>query len=153
MFTGLLVDLVPYGRRFFAREHDWMNNESRYWGSMGDRVLHTQATLEREQREWLDDPGPTTSVSFGLQAKDGTPLGYLGINYQDLCSRTACLGAVIAEPSYWGGGYGTDALFLLMEYCFDALDLRRVWLETVETNVRVVRQMAKVGLNQTFRQN
>jgi RimJ/RimL family protein N-acetyltransferase len=60
-------------------------------------------------------------------------------------SRAANLGAVINEPDYWGGGYGTDALLLLLDYSFDTLDLRRVWLDTMGLNERVKRQMEKVG--------
>jgi RimJ/RimL family protein N-acetyltransferase len=50
-----------------------------------------------------------------------------------------------ASQSIGGGGYGTDALLLLVDYAFDWLDLRKVWLVTTSINVRVMRQMEKVG--------
>jgi RimJ/RimL family protein N-acetyltransferase len=52
---------------------------------------------------------------------------------------------MIGNPDYWGGGYGTDALLLLVDYAFDWLDLRRLWLVTMAPNARVIRQMEKVG--------
>ena len=32
--------------------------------------------------------------------------------------RLAMFGAMIGEPEYWGGGYGTDALLLIVDYAF-----------------------------------
>ncbi len=145
MLTGVLVDLVPYGKRFMARDHDWWNNESQFWGSMGGYNIASQAEVDREHQEWIESTRPRTGVPFGVQAKDGTPLGYIGHNWLSAASRTANLGAVIGEQAYWGGGYGTDALLLLMDYSFDVLDLRKLWLDTMALNARVLRQMEKVG--------
>jgi len=52
---------------------------------------------------------------------------------------------MINELDYWGGGYGTDALLLLVDYAFGWLDMRRLWLDTMSSNARVLRQMQKVG--------
>lgn len=142
---GLLVDLVPYGKAFQANDHAWWNNEAVFWGSMGDRALVTRAEVEREHREWAESDKPETGMALGVQTKDGKPIGFFGINYLSYTHRAANLGAVISEPEYWGGGYGTDALLLLINYTFDWLDMRRIWLDTMALNVRVLRQMEKVG--------
>ncbi|NLF77927.1 MAG: GNAT family N-acetyltransferase, partial [Chloroflexi bacterium] len=81
----------------------------------------------------------------GIRTKDGKPIGYMGINWLVPYYRLAMLGAKIGEPEYWGGGYGTDALLLLLEYAFDWLDIRKAWLMTTTMNHRVMRQMEKVG--------
>ena len=145
LLEGVLVDLVPYGNAFMARDHDWWNNESQFWGSMGGYNIATQAEVDREHKEWIESTRPRTGVAFGVQAKDGTPLGYIGYNWLIAHCRVANLGVVLGEQSYWGGGYGTDALLLLMRYSFDILDLRKVWLDTMALNARVLRQMEKVG--------
>ncbi len=146
ILRGLLVDLVPYGKAFMERDHDWWNNESRFWGSMGDRRFVSQAAVDRDHAEWLsDEDDGDMGVPFGIQTKSGKPLGYVGINWMVPAHRWANLGAVISEPAYWGGGYGTDAVLLLLDYAFDVLDLRRCWLVTMAPNERVLRQMDKVG--------
>lgn len=145
MLEGLLVDLVPYGQRFAEQDHRWWNNESVFWSSMGDRSVVTKAQAEAEHREWRESTEPHTGVAFGVQTKDGKPLGYFGINFLSYHSRVANFGANISEPDYWGGGYGTDALLLLTDYAFDTLDMRKVWLVTMTLNQRVLRQMEKVG--------
>ncbi len=152
MLYGTLVDLVPYGARFMARDHEWWNSEANFWASMGDRQPVTRAQVEREHQEWRTSTSPRTGVSFGVQTKEGMPLGYFGINWLSYQHRVAELGAVIGERDYWGGGYGTDALLLLVDYAFDVLDMRKVWLTTVSSNVRVVRQMEKVGFALEARQ-
>ncbi|HMM27367.1 MAG TPA: GNAT family protein [Aggregatilineaceae bacterium] len=145
MLEGLLVDLVPYGRAFQAREHAWYNNESLYWASMGERELLTHAQLEKQRREEAESDESRTGVTFGVRTKDGALIGSFGINFLSPYHRVANLGAMINEPDYWGGGYGTDALLLLVDYAFGWLDMRRLWLDTMSSNARVLRQMQKVG--------
>ena len=147
MLEGLLVDLVPYGKRFQDLEHTWRNAEASFWSSGGERYIITHAALEAQFSSWAErrqqDPSP--GVSFGLQTKDGTPIGYVSINWLQPTHRLAMLGAKIGNSAYWGGGYGTDAVLLLLDYAFDWLDVRKAWLMTTSQNVRVHRQMEKVG--------
>jgi len=145
VLEGLLVDLVPYGRAFQAREHGWWNNESMYWASMGERELLTHAQLEKRRREEAESDESRTGVTFGVRTKDGALIGSFGINFLSPYHRVANLGAMINELDYWGGGYGTDALLLLVDYAFGWLDMRRLWLDTMSSNARVLRQMQKVG--------
>ncbi len=145
ILEGLLVDLVPYGKKFQDQDYTWWNSESTFWGSMGGRQIVSKAEVEREHEEWRTSTEPETGVAFGVQTKDGKPIGYFGINWLSPQHRYANLGAVIGDQAYWGGGYGTDALLLLNDYAFDVLDMRRVWLITMALNERVIRQMEKVG--------
>lgn len=154
MLEGLLVDLVPYSKPFEERHAEWMARESMFWASMGDRWFPTKASVERHQREHREreQHGPRLRVNFGIQAKDGTPLGSFAINWMVPHHRLAMLGAMIHEPEYWGGGYGTDALLLIVDYAFDWLDMRKIWLMTMSMNARVLRQMEKVGFREEARQ-
>jgi len=147
MLEGLLVDLVPYGKAFTDLEHRWRNHEASFYGSGGDRYFVTQAMVRRMMQEWAEERerGEDPGVAFGIRTKDGKPIGYMGINWLVPYYRLAMLGAKIGETEYWGGGYGTDALLLLLEYAFDWLDIRKAWLMTTTMNHRVMRQMEKVG--------
>lgn len=148
MLEGLLVDLVPYGKKFRDLEHLWRNNDSAFWSSGGDRYIVSRATIERQRQERAEEAGhlgPARGVMFGVQTKDGTPIGFFALNWLVPHSRLAMLGARIGDPAYWGGGYGTDALLLLVDYAFGWLDMRRLWLDTMSSNARVLRQMQKVG--------
>jgi len=72
-----------------------------------------------------------------------TPIGFFRAQRLVPHSRLAMLGARIGDPAYWGGGYGTDALLLLIEYAFDWLVMRKLWLGSTSANARVMRQMEK----------
>ena len=150
LFEGALVDLVPYGQRFIDQEHRWLNDEGVFWWTVGGRWFVTQAEIERDRAE--DEPEADPRLVFGVQTKDGTPIGLIGINWLPAHHRTALLTAFVGERAYWGGGYGTDALLLLLDYAFDWLDVRRAWLMTMSLNARVLRQMEKVGFQLEARQ-
>ncbi len=144
---GLLVDLVPLNKVYRDREHVWRNHEASFWSSGGDRPIASRAQVARMYEGWLDgkERGAALGVTFGVQTKDGTPIGFFSLNWVVPFSRLAMLGARIGEPEYWGGGYGTDALTLLVDYAFDWLDMHKLWLGTTSYNARVQRQMEKVG--------
>ncbi|MBN1679813.1 MAG: GNAT family N-acetyltransferase [Anaerolineae bacterium] len=154
LLEGLLVDLTPFDKRFVELEHKWENGPAAFWGDMGDRQFftrdHLRSRRERNAAERENDSSP--AVTFGIQTKDSTPIGLFVVAYIQPAFRTAILGAYIGEPEYWGGGYGTDALLLVVDYAFDWLDLRRLWLVTMSLNARVLRQMDKVGFTMENRQ-
>lgn len=154
MLEGLLVDLVPYGKPFLELEHKWHNGPAWYWAAVGDRPIVSRAMLERWHQERAEARADhrRDRVSFGVQTKDGKPLGDIALNWVLPHHRLGMLGAAIGEPEYWGGGYGTDALLLLLDYAFDWLDFRKVWLGTMGLNARVMRQMDKVGFTLEGRQ-
>jgi RimJ/RimL family protein N-acetyltransferase len=153
MFEGLLVDLVPFGDRFKQLEHTWYNGAGVFYWAVGNHWLTTRADLEVWQRERIDDPEWTEQrITFGVQTKKGTPIGLFGVKVPQMHNRLGMLSAMIGEPDYWGGGYGTDALLLLVDYAFHWLDLHRVWLMTFSLNARVIRQMEKAGFTFEGRQ-
>lgn len=153
MFEGLLVDLVPYGNAFQQQEHRWLNNESAFWGMAGDRLIVSRAAVERWQTERQDDGARPDggSIWFGIRSKAGVPLGDIELGYISPHHRMSMIGVGIGEPEYWGGGYGTDALLLIMEYAFNWLDHHRLWLHTMGTNVRMQRAATKVGFHEEAR--
>jgi RimJ/RimL family protein N-acetyltransferase len=153
MLEGLLVDLVPFGKQFQDQEHKWINGPTSFFTGMGDYRFrtHNQIGTMLQKRAEANEHG-RSGMSFGVQAKNGKPLGYMGLNFVSYENRVANLGAHLGEQDYLGGGYGTDALTLLIDYAFDWLDLRRLWLSTMGINARVMRQMEKVGFTLEARQ-
>ena len=144
---GLLVDLVPYGDEFKKMEHRWNNSEAVFWASVGERAVMSRASIERRQQERAEraESGPRHSVWFGIRTKDGKPLGDIALNWVVPHHRLSMLGAMIGEPDYWGGGYGTDALLLIVDYAFNWLDFHKLWLGTMAPNVRAQRNVEKAG--------
>jgi RimJ/RimL family protein N-acetyltransferase len=55
------------------------------------------------------------------------------------------LGITIGDRRYWGQGYGSDAVQALVKLVFREKALRRVFLHTLEWNVRAQRCFQKAG--------
>ncbi len=154
MLKGILVDLVPLGHAFGEQMATWVNGPAAYWGTVGDRPIASRSMAEgwyRARLEPLDREG-VRRIQFGVQTKRGTPIGQMGVNFALTVHRSANLGVQIGNPAYWGGGYGTDGFILLIDFLFNWLDLRRLYAETMASNVRVQRMMDKIGFTFEGRQ-
>ena len=51
----------------------------------------------------------------------------------------------LGERSYWGKGFGTDAMQIMLRYAFCELNLRSVGLIVFEYNPRAIRSYEKIG--------
>lgn len=76
---------------------------------------------------------------------EGRPIGRIGLNNLRWRDRVASLYLFIGESSAWGHGYGLDAIFTLLGYAFDSLNLRMVELWTLADNERAVRLYKAAG--------
>lgn len=59
--------------------------------------------------------------------------------------RTTDLTIILGDKVAWGKGYGTEAIRLLMDYAFGALNMHRLSLGVVGFNERALRFYEKVG--------
>ena len=74
-----------------------------------------------------------------------TPIGWCALFAQVPTNRRASLGIIIGEKTYWGRGYGTEAVHLLLDYGFNVLNLNSVELGVYAFNRRAIRCYEKVG--------
>jgi RimJ/RimL family protein N-acetyltransferase len=72
-------------------------------------------------------------------------LGICGFRDIDLLNQTAEVGIFIGNKDYWGKGYGTEALSLLLDIGFKTLNLHNVQLRVNDYNKRAIRAYEKVG--------
>ncbi|MGI9254504.1 MAG: GNAT family N-acetyltransferase, partial [Thermomicrobiales bacterium] len=68
-----------------------------------------------------------------------------GIYYADWLSRTAETGTWIYRPAHRGGGLGTEAKHLLLEWAFQRAGLNMVWSWVFEGNDRSAAALRKQG--------
>lgn len=143
MLKGTLLDLVPYTDEFDKHAVEWMNGPMGEWWGM-DHVM-TQAAHQRWRERERSEAERQQEVVFGLRAKDGNPIGTFALIHIKAHHRMAEVGAGIGDPAYWGGGFGSDAMLLIVEYAFNWLDFNRLWLLTSGRNQRAQRQVEKCG--------
>ncbi len=116
---------------------------------INDPEIRHLATLEEypfnraKEEEWFEKVNKDKNVIlFAICLNDDKLIGNLGIT---LLSGNANLGIMIGEKEYLGQGYGTEAMKLVLDYCFNTLNLHRVALGVSEFNERAIKCYEKVG--------
>ncbi len=72
-------------------------------------------------------------------------IGEIGLDGFDWAARNAWVGIGLGEREYWGKGYGTDAMNVLLRFAFHELNLHRINLNVFEYNPRAIHCYEKVG--------
>ncbi len=99
----------------------------------------------RNQYLWQLDRSPAYRSIFAVEDLEGRHIGnvmYYNIDSQHLDAE---LGVLIGDRDYWGGGYGREAVALLVDFVFTMTALTRIYLHTLDWNVRAQRAFAAVG--------
>lgn len=81
---------------------------------------------------------------FAIEA-DGKHIGNCMYFDVDGGKRQTELGVMIGDKTYWGQGYGADAVTTLVRHIFEETDLERVYLHTLDWNIRAQRSFSNCG--------
>ena len=107
--------------------------------------------------DWIGEIGEDATPSeleFAVVLREsGDLIGENGLYDIDWFSRTAETGSWIYRPQHRGGGYGTEAKHLLLEYAFERLGLHSVWSWVTSLNVRSQAALRKQGYRDAGRLN
>jgi len=87
-------------------------------------------------------PGTVRCAIDDLAGKHICNIMYYGI---DRVRREAELGILIGDRDYWGQGFGSDAIITLLRYIFETTDLQRIYLHTLDWNLRAQRCFEQCG--------
>ena len=83
--------------------------------------------------------------TFAIEDLEGRHIGNVMYYNIDWRSQEAELGVVIGDRDYWGGGYGREAVSLLVDFIFIHTRLRRIYLHTLDWNVRAQKSFQAAG--------
>ena len=87
----------------------------------------------------------STRHPFAVEVLDGKHIGncvYYGV---DKTKGEAELGVMIGNRDYWDKGYGADAVTTLVSYIFGQTNLNRIYLKTLDWNIRAQKCFQKCG--------
>ncbi|TPG88166.1 N-acetyltransferase [Brevibacillus laterosporus] len=90
--------------------------------------------------------GSSTSKSYMIIDKESeSSIGIVSLIQIDYKNRNAECIIDIGEKAYWGKGYGTEALKLLLDYAFLELNLHRVSLRVFSFNKKAIALYERMG--------
>ncbi len=90
----------------------------------------------------------TTRHEFAVETLDGQHIGncvYYNVNKTE---SKAEVGIMIGNRDYWNRGYGTETINLLLEHVFNKISLEKVYLTTLDWNVRAQKCFKKCGFSE-----
>jgi ribosomal-protein-alanine N-acetyltransferase len=149
----LADDVVARGRRIILRrkrlsdakdDYAWRSDEdlARYDAVPALRICFTDFVASLLAQFRYPDPARR---SYAIEDEGGRHIG--NVMYYNLREAVgeAELGITIGDRRYWGQGYGSDAVQALVKLVFREKGVRRMFLHTLDWNVRAQRCFQKAG--------
>src|ERR1700752_918853 len=116
------------------------------------RLIDSSEVMLRSQKDsqkWIEKELEDQEVNQNMftirTLAEAKLLGDIGLSVVNWMSRDAFVGLGIGERDFWGRGYGTDVMKVILRYAFMEINLRRVTLSVFEYNPRAVRSYEKAG--------
>ncbi len=98
-----------------------------------------------DQKNWIESLSMRAGRFYFVVSTIETPfIGIVRMDELDTLNRSVRVGADIV-PEFRGKGFGIRLYQLLKRYCFDFMNVHRVWLAVLETNGHAMRLYEKQG--------
>ena len=94
--------------------------------------------------EEIDYPSPGRR-RFGIDTVDGKHIGNCMYYDIDLRGGQTEMGIMLGDRDYWSKGYGSDAVRTLLDYIFVHTPISRVYLHSLDWNIRAHKSFQKAG--------
>ena len=150
VLRGKKIALGPLSREDLNKLWRWINDKqvTQYLKAF-PRVYSREAEMKWLERALeLSDKDIIFAILLLPQLEH---IGNLGLHKIDMMNRNAELGIMMGEKKYWSQGYGTEAIILLLDYAFNILGLKEVYLRVYEFNKRAIKCYEKVGFKHVGR--
>lgn len=144
---GRLVGLGPFLRSQVPTYAGWLQDpEVAVFGNGTFQLRTAEQMLDSFAHSKRDE------VVFSIYAlPERTMIGETLLMEIDHQHGTATFGITIGRKDYWGKGYGTEAIRLVVDYGFRFLNLHNIWLQTTSFNTRGQRAYLKAGFKEVGR--
>jgi len=88
---------------------------------------------------------------YAIETPDGRHIGNCSYYNVDQGKKEAELGILIGDRAYWDKGNGTDAVTILVTQIFKETNIKRIYLHTLEGNIRAQKCFQKCGFTPSGR--
>lgn len=145
--VGSILYLSPLDKNDYEKMTDWLNDLEVSLGTLSAQKIITLEE-EKEKLEILSKNGTTFAIVDIITDKF---IGLIGLPTIDYINRSATVATTIGDKSYWKKGYGTEAMNLVLDYCFNILNLHSVNLTVYSFNTGAIESYKKSGFKEIGR--
>jgi RimJ/RimL family protein N-acetyltransferase len=138
--TGKKCYLSPIDINDVEKYTEWLNDPevSKYF------ISYSQMVSIENEKEILAKL--CKGHNYGIiDIKTNELIGNCGFGSIDHIDQIAEIGLFIGNKTFWNKGYGTEALSLLIDYGFKALNLNNIMLRVFENNKGAIKCYEKIG--------
>lgn len=114
----------------------------------GEPAVMFNTKRQQEQLEQYQSSGWLFVIRTTAEDR---PIGMIDLEPVDWAAGDSWVGIGIRDVDYWGKGYGTEAMRILLRYAFNELNLHRVSLDVFEYNPRAYQSYLKAGFKEEGR--
>ncbi len=146
LYRGTLVRLADEEPEALAKAFAKWNQDSEQHRLADDDPA--QLWSHKKIKEHIEKRAENNSQAFKFSIRtleDDKLIGGVGLFIASWTHAEAWMGISIGERDYWGRGFGSDAVRLVVQYGFLELNLRRVSLGLHAYNERARKSYEKVG--------
>jgi RimJ/RimL family protein N-acetyltransferase len=147
IYKGELVRLSAMDAEEVSKAFERWGRDSEFKRLINSGVL--QMPSSKAAQTWLEKELEEQSINqhwFSIRKLDDDKLlGDIDLYVYNWSGRDAFVGLGIGEREFWGKGYGTDVMRVILRYGFIEVNLKRVTLTVFEYNPRAIRSYEKAG--------
>jgi RimJ/RimL family protein N-acetyltransferase len=148
--TGNLTALGPFDESMVEALHRWYNDFAVV--VLNGSVPHPQTSDVSRAEVARFSTDDQTRYAFAIYERTTMRLiGFVDLRNINHRQRTAELGIMIGEQDCWGKGFGTETLYLVLDYAFSVLGLHNIMLSMAGYNERALRTYRRVGFREIGR--
>ncbi len=140
---GKKVILGPLLKKNLEKYVHWLNDMevSHYL-----TIAPINLTMENES-EWYEKVvSDRSKIVFSIyDRKKEILIGNVSLENINHLDRSAELGIFIGYKKYWGRGYGSEAIELILDFGFNVLNLNSIFLKVYSYNKRAIKSYEKIG--------
>jgi RimJ/RimL family protein N-acetyltransferase len=144
---GELVRLTAEDPETWAAAISRWGRDSEYIRLLDNDPPHLWSV--KKIKEWFEkdlEKETPENYEFGVRSlADNRLIGFVGLGRPFWSSGDAWVGIGMGERAYWGLGFGTEAMRLVLGFGFNVLNLHRVSLGVFAYNARAIRSYEKCG--------
>lgn len=112
-------------------------------------IVVDDKVIDQISQDYFKDFVNMAVNAYGIETKDGLLIGFVRFSFREDYENYIKIGILIGEKSYWGKGYGSEAMKLSIDSLFKRKNINRIELDTAQFNSRAQRCFEKSFFKKT----